>query len=70
MGADRNHLRLDLQDKDGRPLKLVAFFAPDEWLNLDPEFTRIEPLIMLTENDWNGIKSCEACLLDPCILPQ
>ena len=70
MGAERNHLRLDLQDKDGRPLKLVAFFAPEEWLTLDQEFTRIEPLITLTENDWNGIKSIEARIIDLCQLPQ
>ena len=66
MGADRNHLRLDLRDKTGKYLKLVAFYAPEKWLNLDPTdpMVRIEPLITLTENDFNGIKSVEARLLD------
>ncbi len=68
MGTDRNHLRLDLRDKNGKYLKLVAFYAPEQWLNLDPQFDRIEPLIRLTENDFNGVKSVEARLLDLDIL--
>ena len=64
MGAERNHLRLDLRDKNGKYLKLVAFFAPENWLQLDPEFDRIEPLVKLTENDFNGVKSVEARLIN------
>lgn len=64
MGAERNHLRLDLRDKKGKYLKLIAFFAPEEWLNLDPELDRIEPLVKLIENDWNGVKSIEASVVD------
>ena len=68
MGAERNHLRLDLRDRNGKYLKLVAFFAPEEWLNLDPEFDRIEPLVKLIENDFNGVKSVEARLIDLVII--
>lgn len=64
MGADRNHLRLDLRDKNGKYLKLVAFYAPEQWLNLDPQFDHIEPLIKLIENDFNGVKSVEARICD------
>ena len=66
MGADRNHLRLDLRDRNGKYLKLVAFYAPEEWLNLDPTdpMLKIEPLVKLTENDFNGIKSLEARIVD------
>ncbi len=64
MGADRNHLRLDLRDPNGRQLKCLAFFAPEEWLSLDPAYDHIEPLIKLTENDFNGVKSCEARIVD------
>ena len=64
MGADRNHLRLDLRDEKGKYLKVVAFYAPEKWLSLDPAFDRIEPLIKLTENDYNGVKSVEARLVD------
>ncbi len=68
MGADRNHLRLDLRDKNGKYLKLVAFYAPKKWLNLDPEFDHIEPVIKLTENDFNGVKSVEARICDIIVL--
>ena len=68
MGSDRNHLRLDLRDKNGKYLKLVAFFAPEKWFALDPDYDQIEPIIKLTENDFNGVKSVEARLLDLDIL--
>ena len=68
MGADRNHLRLDLRDRNGKYLKLIAFYAPEEWLNLDPEEDYIEPLVKLIENNFNGVKSLEACLIDLIIL--
>ena len=66
MGADRNHLRLDLRDKNGKYLKLVAFYAPEAWLTLDPTdpMLKIEPLVKLTENDFNGVKSVEARIID------
>ena len=66
MGAEHNHLRLDLKDKNNKHLKLVAFYAPEEWLNLDPTdpILKIEPLITLTENEWGGVKSVEARLID------
>lgn len=64
MGAERNHLRLDLRDKKGKYLKLVAFYAPESWLQLDPQFDQIEPLVKLTENDFNGVKSVEARIID------
>ena len=68
MGADRNHLRLDLRDRNGKYLKLVAFYAPENWLNLDPALDHIEPLVKLIENDFNGVKSVEARICDIIIL--
>ena len=64
MGAERNHLRLDLKDKNGKVLKCLAFFAPESWLNLDPEFDHIELLVKFIENDFNGLKSLEARIID------
>lgn len=64
MGAERNHLRLDLRDKNGKYLKLVAFFAPEDWLQLDPNINRIEPLVKFVENDFNGVRSLEARIVD------
>lgn len=68
MGAERNHLRIDLRDKQGRTMKLVSFYAPDQWLNLDSEYDRIEPFVKFIENDFNGVKSCEARICDIIIL--
>ena len=62
MGSEGQHLRLDIADKHGKYLKLVAFYAPENWLNLTPE-THIEPLVKLTDNEWNGVHSLEARLV-------
>ena len=63
LGADQNHLRLDLSDQTGKYLKALAFFAPEKWLNLTPD-DRIEPIVKLMENDFNGVKSLEARIID------
>ena len=64
MGAERNHLRLDLRDYKGKYLKAIAFYAPEKWLQIDPDFDRIELLVKLSENDFNGVKSLEARICD------
>ena len=64
MGAEQKHLRLDFCDRNNRTLKAVAFFAPDSWLRIDPDYDRVEPLVKFTENEWNGVKSCEARIVD------
>lgn len=63
MGAERNHLRIDMRDKAGNHMKLVAFFAPDHWLSLTPE-DEITPLVKLTANEFNGVTSAEARIVD------
>ena len=63
MGSERNHLRIDIRDKAGNHMKLVAFFAPDQWLSLTSE-DRISPLIKLTANEFNGVTSVEARIVD------
>lgn len=63
MGSEGQHLRLDVKDKNSHILKLVAFFAPEEWLNLDYD-AKVEPLIKLTENEFNGVRSVEARIID------
>lgn len=64
MGADRKHLRIDLIDCNKKSFKLIAFYAPESWLSLDPAIDRIEPLVKLIENDFNGVKSIEARIVD------
>jgi single-stranded-DNA-specific exonuclease len=68
MGAERNHLRLDLRDKNGKYLKAITFYAPETWLNLDPAYDHIQPFIKLIKNDFNGVESCEARICDIIIL--
>ena len=63
MGTANQHLRLDVRDKNGKILKLVAFFAPESWLNFDYE-SKIEPLVKFTENNFNGVRSIEARIVD------
>lgn len=63
MGAERNHLRLDIRDKKGNSLKLIAFYAPEQWLTLTPE-DKVVPLVKLMKNDFNGVKSVEARIVD------
>ncbi len=63
MGADNNHLRLDLRGKDGRIIKSVAFFAPKPWFELYDDST-YNFIIKPTLNEWNGVRSVEARLID------
>ncbi|MBR3180211.1 single-stranded-DNA-specific exonuclease RecJ [Candidatus Saccharibacteria bacterium] len=62
MGAEQNHLRVDMKDANGRTLKLVAFFAPEEWLTLSVN-DKIEPLIKVNINEFNGVRSVEGRLV-------
>ena len=63
MGEAKNHLRLDLKGKDNKIIKSVAFFAKEDWFNLyDDE--KYNFLIQPTLNEWNGVRSIEARLLD------
>ena len=62
MGEDQNHLRLDLK-KGQKTIKSVAFFAPKDWFSLY-EDEKYNFLIKPTENEWNGVRSIEARLID------
>lgn len=64
MGAERNHLRLDLRDAEGRHLKCITFYAPESWFTLDPDYDHPDLLVTLTDNDWNGVRSPEARICD------
>lgn len=63
MGQDQNHLRLDLKGKDNKIIKSIAFSAPKSWFNLydDQSYNfLIKPIL----NEWNGVRSVEARLID------
>ncbi len=58
MGAEGEHLRLTVWDKNGKSLKLMKFYAPEEWRGLRGGET-ISAWITLTENTFRGIRSVE-----------
>lgn len=63
MGAEGQHIRINLEDKDGKGLKLVGFYAPDEWLNLTVD-DEVEPIVRLVDNEFNGVHALEARIID------
>lgn len=63
MGDRGQHLRLDIIDKNGKPLKCIAFFAPESWLNLPLEST-YNFLVKPTLNEFRGVRSVEGQLID------
>ena len=63
MGSENQHLRLDVRGKDGKILKLVAFFAPKSWLKIEPGEI-LDIAIRLVENEWNSTRSAEGYIMD------
>ncbi|MCL1839908.1 single-stranded-DNA-specific exonuclease RecJ [Candidatus Saccharibacteria bacterium] len=62
MGTDGKHLRLNVRDGGGRTMKLVAFYAPDKWFEVEGG-NRMDILVSLEINDWNGVRSVEGRIL-------
>ena len=58
LGADGKHLRLTVWDQNGKSLKLIQFFAPEEYLKLRGGET-INAWITLGENEYRGLRSVE-----------
>ncbi|QQS21616.1 DHH family phosphoesterase [Candidatus Saccharibacteria bacterium] len=61
MGSDGQHCKLEVEDKNGRRLQLIAFHAEKDWYaelgkRVDVWFT---PLI----NEWRGVRSVEGRLV-------
>lgn len=63
MGTKNQHLRLDIKSKDGKTMKLVAFFAPENWFKFEPGMI-LDILIKIAENEWNGTRSIEGRIID------
>lgn len=63
MGAENQHMRMMIRDDNGAAMKLVAFNAPGEWLELKPG-AYVDVLISLTENEWQGTRSVEGRILN------
>ena len=53
VGKEGKHLRMVVTDEDGNRMTLVAFSAPEEWLNI-PVGKTISVVVELMRNEWNG----------------
>lgn len=58
LGAEEQHLRLQVWDKQGKGMKLIQFYAPEENLRVQPGMT-VNAWITLNENDFRGTRSVE-----------
>ncbi len=63
MGSEQNHLRLDVIGEGKKSLKCVAFFAQENWFNLDHDEPR-DLIVAPAINEFNGVRSAEARLID------
>ena len=63
MGADQNHLRIVVKDETGNRLKLVAFFAPEEWFGVDEE-GRYDLLFRPVMNEFQSVRNVEGRIID------
>ncbi len=62
MGTEGQHLRMLVRGEDGKAIKLVAFNAEKDWLELEPG-GRVNVWMSLVFNEWNGIRSVEGRIL-------
>lgn len=67
LGANKNHLRIDFADNKGRAIKTIAFFAPENWLKLTSD-DHVSALIKLVKNEYAGIQTAEARIVDLSVL--
>jgi single-stranded-DNA-specific exonuclease len=62
MGAEAQHLKLEVRDARGRSLQMVAFNADNRWLEMQPGDTVtvwFQPIL----NEWRGARTVEGRLL-------
>jgi single-stranded-DNA-specific exonuclease len=62
MGAEAQHLKLEVRDARGRSLQMVAFNADNRWLEMQPGDTVtvwFQPIL----NEWRGVRTVEGRLL-------
>lgn len=62
MGEEGKHLRLLVRDDKGGMLKLIAFSVPGEWKEVE-QGSRVDLLMSIEENEWNGLKSVQGRIL-------
>ena len=61
MGADGQHVKLALRDKNGKVLQMLAFNAPEEFFREPGD--EIAAWFQPTVNEWQGVRTVEGKLL-------
>lgn len=56
------HLALTLRDKNGKEMKMMAFYAPEEWKEVEIGAS-VRVQFNLTKNEWRGKVSVEGSIL-------
>lgn len=63
LGAEGKHLKLTVADAESGQMRLIAFYAPEEWMEIQPGET-ISVLISPMVNEWNGVSSVEGRIIE------
>ena len=61
MGADGQHVKLALRDKNGKVLQMLAFNAPEEFFREPGD--EVSVWFQSTVNEWQGVRTVEGRLL-------
>lgn len=56
------HLSLNVEDKNGKTIKLMAFYAPEEWKDIE-NGDMVRAQFTLTKNEWRGKVTIEGNIL-------
>ena len=56
------HLSLNVGDRNGKVIKLMAFYAPEEWFGVE-NGNRVRVQFTLTKNEWRGKVAVEGSIL-------
>ena len=62
MGTEGKHLKITVFDEDANVMRLVAFYASEEWFEIQPG-EMISVLISPIVNEWNGVSSVEGRII-------
>ena len=66
MGADGQHVKLALRDKNGKVLQMLAFNAPEEFFREPGD--EVAAWFQSTVNEWQGVRTVEGRLLHVILL--
>lgn len=68
MGSESQHVKLSLQDANGKKLDAVAFSAPEEWFAEVGQ--RVSVWLELSINEWRGMRSVQGRMLHLVYVPE